>query len=365
MKKILLIISIVLSSVNYMMADITISVPKKWKGRTIYLWQTDINQVFNRQDDEPLRQFKDTIVIQESTFTIPAKLDCATKINILAPKKDEADYDHTIAEACVMSAEDVHFFLKENEVRIEGSLLNQQMAEIYTYNMQTMVPFRIARLHNDKEEVARLANEYNQWFIDWIKANPSSPAAGYALYQLTNPQLVVSLSEVIQGDALTSMFYPYAENHINRCKQILQRQNSQSSLSETEAPDFTLNDISGNQITLSDFRGKWVILDFWGSWCAPCLKGMPELKEIYSAYSGRLEIIGVNCNDTEESWKSTVSRLQLPWIQVFQPEDGTVAATYSVTAYPTKVVVNPEGKIIKIYSGGSPTFKDDVDNWLK
>lgn len=365
MKKILLIISIVLSSVNYMMADITISVPKKWKGRTIYLWQTDINQVFNRQDDEPLRQFKDTIVIQESTFTIPAKLDCATKINILAPKKDEADYDHTIAEACVMSAEDVHFFLKENEVRIEGSLLNQQMAEIYTYNMQTMVPFRIARLHNDKEEVARLANEYNQWFIDWIKANPSSPAAGYALYQLTNPQLVVSLSEVIQGDALTSMFYPYAENHINRCKQILQRQNSQSSLSETEAPDFTLNDISGNQITLSDFRGKWVILDFWGSWCAPCLKGMPELKEIYSAYSGRLEIIGVNCNDTEESWKSTVSRLQLPWIQVFQPEDGTVAATYSVTAYPTKVVVDPEGKIIKIYSGGSPTFKDDVDNWLK
>lgn len=365
MKKILLIISIVLSSVNYMMADITISVPKKWKGRTIYLWQTDINHVFNRQDDEPLRQFKDTIVIQESTFAIPAKLDCATKINILAPKKDEADYDHTIAEACVMSAEDVHFFLKENEVRIEGSLLNQQMAEIYTYSMQTMVPFRIARLHNDKEEVARLANEYNQWFIDWIKANPSSPAAGYALYQLTNPQLVVSLSEVIQGDALTSMFYPYAENHINRCKQITQRQNSQSSLSETEAPDFTLNDISGNQITLSDFRGKWVILDFWGSWCAPCLKGMPELKEIYSAYSGRLEIIGVNCNDTEESWKSTVSRLQLPWIQVFQPEDGTVAATYSVTAYPTKVVVNPEGKIIKIYSGGSPTFKDDVDNWLK
>ncbi len=365
MKKILLIISIVLFSVNYMMADINISVSKKWKGRTIYLWQTDINHVFNRQDDEPLRQLKDTIVIQESTFTVPVKLDCATKINILTPKKDETDFDHTIAEACVMAGEDVHFFLKENEVRIEGSLLNQQMAEIYTYNMQTMVPFRLARLRNDKEEVARLAKEYNQWFINWIKSNPSSPAAGYALYQLSNPKIVVKLSEVLQGDALTSMFYPYAENHINRCNNILQRQESQATLNGIDAPNFTLNDISGNQISLSDFKGKWVILDFWGSWCAPCIKGMAELKEIYATYAGRLEIIGVDCNDTEDRWKSAVSRLQLPWIQVFHPEDGPVTAIYSVTAYPTKVVISPDGKIINVYSGESPTFKDDVAKWLK
>lgn len=85
-----------------------------------------------------------------------------------------------------MPGEDVHFFLNENEVRVEGSLLNQQMAEIYTYNMQAMVPFRVARSRNDKDEVARLAKEYNQWFVDWIKANPSAPAAGYALYLLSN-----------------------------------------------------------------------------------------------------------------------------------------------------------------------------------
>lgn len=62
-----MIISIVLFSINYMMADITISVLKKWKGSTIYLWQTDINNVFNRQEAEPLRQLKDTIVINVSS----------------------------------------------------------------------------------------------------------------------------------------------------------------------------------------------------------------------------------------------------------------------------------------------------------
>lgn len=365
MKKLIVLISLVLLSINYVMADITISVPKKWKGRTLYLWQTDINQVFNRQNDEPLRQIKDTIKIKNLTFTIPAKLDCATKINILTPKKDETDFDHTIAEACIMPGESIHFFLKENDVRVEGSLLNQQMAEIYSYNMQAMVPFRIARSHNDKDEVARLAKGYNQWFVDWIKSNPSSPAAGYALYQLSNPKIVVTLSEVLQGDALTSMFYPYAENHINRCKNILQRQESQATLNGIDAPNFSLNDISGNQISLSDFKGKWVILDFWGSWCGPCLKGMPELKEIYATYAGRLEIIGVDCNDTEDRWENAVSRLQLPWVQAFHPEDGTVTATYSVTAFPTKVVINPEGKIIKVYSGESPSFKDDVEKWLK
>ena len=81
-----------------------------------------------------LANFVELTLIKECTFTIPVKLGCSTKINVLTPKKDETDYDHTVAEACVMPGEDVHFFLNENEVRVEGSLLNQQMAEIYTYN---------------------------------------------------------------------------------------------------------------------------------------------------------------------------------------------------------------------------------------
>lgn len=347
------------------MADITVSVPKKWENGTLYIWQTDINHVFNRKDDEPLLQVKDTILIKERTFTIPLKLDCATKINVLKPKKTETDYDYIIAEACVMPGEDVHFFLKENDVRTEGSLLNQQMAEIYTYYMQAMARYKVALARDDKDEAARLAKEYNQWFVDWIKANPSAPAAGYALYLLSNPKLVVELSEGIQGDASTSMFYPYVENHINRCKQIIQRQDSQATMSETEAPDFTLNDMSGNKVSLSDFRGKWVIIDFWGSWCAPCLKGMPELKDVYETYAGKIEIIGVDCNDTQEAWKNAVDRLQLPWVQLFHSENDSVTSAYEVTAFPTKVVINPDGIIQRIYTGASPSFMADIAKWLK
>ncbi|MDE6287669.1 MAG: TlpA family protein disulfide reductase [Muribaculaceae bacterium] len=367
MKRIFLLIIVVVSSIGYMMGDITVSVPKKWKNRTIYVWQTDINQVFNRQDGEPLNQVKDTIIIKELTFTLPVKLNCATNVNVITPKKDETDYDHTIAEACLMPGEDVHLYLSDSQVISEGSLLNQQMAEINTYYMQSLVPYIEAYTSGNKERAARIASESQQWYVDWIKEHSDAPGAGVALYQLVNPQLVVELSDMLHGDALISLFYPYTENHINRCRQILQRKEAQRTLSEKgeTAPDFTLNDMAGNKVSLSDFRGKWVIIDFWGSWCTPCLKGMPELKEIYETYTGRLEIIGVDCNDKEDAWKDAVSRLQLPWIQLFQSENDSVTSLYAVSAYPTKVVVDPNGIIRRIYTGASPSFKNDLAEWLK
>ena len=365
MKRIFFLILAVISSVSFMMADITVTVPKKWKNKTIYVWQTDINQVFSRQEDEAIHQVKDTLKIKESTFTLPVKLNCATKIDILTPKKDESDFDHTIAEACIMPEEDVHLYLDQNYVRAEGSLLNQQMAEIYTYYMQSLAPYLAAYGRGDKNEAARIAREFQQWFVDWIKANPEVPGAAVALYRLSDPKIVVELSGELQGEAITSLFYPYTENHINRCKKILQRRESQSTLIEREAPNFTLTDIVGDRVSLSDFRGKWVVLDFWGSWCAPCLKGMPELIEIYDFYNGRLEIIGIDCNDTEDDWKNAVSHLQLPWIQLYHTDQDTVTSAYSITAFPTKVVVNPEGKIKRVYTGASPTFKTDIAEWLK
>ena len=66
------------------------------------------------------------------------------------------------------------------------------------------------------------------------------------------------------------------------------------------APDFTLPDIEGKSFTLSSMRGQWVILDFWGSWCGWCIKGIPDMKKYYEKYAGKFEIIGIDCRDTQE-----------------------------------------------------------------
>ena len=80
------------------------------------------------------------------------------------------------------------------------------------------------------------------------------------------------------------------------------------------APDFTLNDLNGQPLSLSSLRGKYVVLDFWGSWCGWCIKGIPDMKKYYEKYKGKLEILGIDCRDTEEKWKAAVEKHELPWL---------------------------------------------------
>lgn len=125
---------------------------------------------------------------------------------------------------------------------------------------------------------------------------------------------------------------------------------------DVDAPGFTLKNLDGNEVSLSDFRGKWIILDFWGSWCPWCIKGFPELKEAYQKYAGELEIIGIDCRESEAEWKAGVEKYQLPWVNVYNPADSNLTEEYNVPGYPTKVIVDPQGKIRNITIGHDPEF---------
>lgn len=128
------------------------------------------------------------------------------------------------------------------------------------------------------------------------------------------------------------------------------------------APDFTLKDINGKDFTLSSLRGKYVILDFWGSWCGWCIKGMPEMKKYYEKYKGKFEIVGVDCNDSEAKWKAAVEKHQLPWIHVKNEGKDLTPEKYAVTGYPTKVILNPDGTINKTIIGEDPEFYKYLDS---
>lgn len=122
------------------------------------------------------------------------------------------------------------------------------------------------------------------------------------------------------------------------------------------APDFTLNDINGKPLSLSDLRGKWVILDFWGSWCPWCIKGFPALKEAYKEYEGKVEILGIDNRDTEEVWKEAVKKYELPWLQVYNPGDNNILEQYQIQGFPTKFIIDPKGNIANVTIGEDPEF---------
>ena len=131
------------------------------------------------------------------------------------------------------------------------------------------------------------------------------------------------------------------------------------------APEITLNDLDGKPFSLSQLKGKYVIIDWWGSWCIWCIRGIPKMKEYYAKYSDKLEILGVDCNDTEDKWKDAVKKYELPWKHVYMPRDSKLTATYAIQGYPTKCIINPDGTINKIIVGEDPKFYDYLDELLK
>lgn len=160
--------------------------------------------------------------------------------------------------------------------------------------------------------------------------------------------IVGTFATAIAGTGITPSLNE-KDNEIEKQEQALQ-------VVEVEAPGFTLKNLDGKDVSLSDFIGKWVILDFWGSWCPWCIKGFPELKEAYEKYNGILEIIGIDCRESEADWKAGVEKYELPWVNVYNPEGSTLLKEYEVQGFPTKVIINPQGKIKNITIGHNPEF---------
>ena len=108
----------------------------------------------------------------------------------------------------------------------------------------------------------------------------------------------------------------------------------------------------GTELSLSELVGKtdYVLVDFWASWCGPCRRLMPVLKELYTSYhpSGKLEILGVSCDQDEAAWLKAVEEDELPWLHIRdqRTEGYNPCDQYGISAIPTTILINREGVIV-------------------
>jgi peroxiredoxin len=115
------------------------------------------------------------------------------------------------------------------------------------------------------------------------------------------------------------------------------------------APNFTSKDIDGKQHSLYDFRGKYVYIDFWASWCAPCIEKFPEMKKIYNSRDkSKFEILGVSVDVSRDSWIKSIEKNKLNWINISNTKGwDEISDRYGVKAVPQNFLVDPNGTIIK------------------
>jgi peroxiredoxin len=113
--------------------------------------------------------------------------------------------------------------------------------------------------------------------------------------------------------------------------------------------NFTLNDVHDNPVSLTSFRGRYVLLDFWASWCGPCRAANPELKKIYNKFkSDGFDILAVSLDDKKQAWLKAIQEDKLPWRQVsdLKGSESEVAKMYNITQIPQNLLINPEGIIV-------------------
>ena len=197
---------------------------------------------------------------------------------------------------------------------------------------------------------------------DYIKAHPNQEAAMtlVSMFDTKGIEAVLPLFDKSVSEGRMQWYYkPILKMYESQAK----RQEAAAKIVEgQEAPAFTLPDLDGKPVTLASFRGKYLVLDFWGSWCSWCIKGFPDMRAAYDKYKDKMEILGVDCNDTEEKWKRAVEKHQAVWRHVRQSkETDNVSDMYGVQGFPTKIVIDPQGKIAKVVVGEDPAFYTYLD----
>lgn len=131
--------------------------------------------------------------------------------------------------------------------------------------------------------------------------------------------------------------------------------------------DGDLYDLEGNVRHLSEFKGKYILLDFWSQGCGPCLQSFPEIKEVAESYKEDLVIVSIN-SDPRDRWLDFIERKGLTgnqWNELAKEATG-LAAVYQVTAIPHYVMISPEGVVLDMWKGYGPgSIKGKVQGWLK
>ena len=209
-------------------------------------------------------------------------------------------------------------------------------------------------------------NRYQQALVDYVKAHPKQEAALCLLQNVGGldkmKETYMLLDPSVREGRMKPLYDSWVQSEEERlAAEAQEREAMKKQAAGIEAPAFTLNDINGKPLALASLRGKYVILDFWGSWCIWCIKGFPQMKEYYAKYPGKFEILGIDCNDTEDKWRAAVTKNELPWLHVYCPNDATLLKDYGITGFPTKIIIGPDGKIVKTIVGEDPAFYTLLD----
>ncbi|HWW41558.1 TlpA disulfide reductase family protein [Pedobacter sp.] len=324
----------------------------------------------------PQKKVRDTISLNNGKFEAKIDIDATQEIAV---------YPYNFYKYAVPTAKPNQFFLQPvlkifvapgDVITVDGDAKNLWEAKVSggKYNKEYAL-FRSLVMPLETREYSLLAKQYSKenlqdtvafnklrverWEVkdkikslikDFYEKNTTSI---YALYKFSENLKSMKPEEIKQLFAIYSLELQQSDIG-EKVYGYLQKVKSVNI--GAKMIDFTGTTLKGNVFDSKSLKGKYALLDFWGSWCGPCRKSNPHLKELYNKYSKQgFEIVGIaqenrSLEKGKVSWKKAVEEDGLPWIQLLNEElkaaGGDLVKAYNVHSFPTKILINKDGIIL-------------------
>jgi thiol-disulfide isomerase/thioredoxin len=190
-------------------------------------------------------------------------------------------------------------------------------------------------------------NEQRQIFLTEITAHmkqkPTDPAGLIAVYKTLSEFSLLQLRTIYEGLSETAKRSTFAKKILDRL------QKDEMATVGKKIDHFEQTDANGKNITIESLKGKYVLIDFWASWCGPCRIENPKLKVIYNKYKGKgFEILAVSLDIVKENWINAIQKDGLPWLHVSDLKgwSNAVSRLFKISVVPDNILVDDKGLIV-------------------
>ncbi len=130
------------------------------------------------------------------------------------------------------------------------------------------------------------------------------------------------------------------------------------------APPLAGKDLDGKEFKLSDYRGRVVLVDFWGPWCRPCVEAIPHEKKLLEQFKDKpFAILGVAVSHSEDELRKFLNKTPLPWPNIFDNNPGLLAQDWNIDGFPTMIIIDAEG-VIRYRDYGGPDIESTIQKLL-
>ena len=211
-----------------------------------------------------------------------------------------------------------------------------------------------------KEESGKAEAAINKYYINWVLQHRELPFSVAVIRLFIDKTNVLKSEDSVATKCFDALFPTAKEN--NKQARLLTKvfsfYNDKYSIIpiNQSAPFFTIKDSLGGYLSLNDFKEKWLLIDFWASWCIPCRQNNPLLKKLYYKYKERgLNILSISVDTDEKKWKAAIQKDGMDWNQgsdLLGYHSSGVASKYHIGAVPLYILISPEGIIILKSIGG-------------